>query len=172
MIFDGEGEIDPLIDVLAVNRSSDLTVTIRISGPASNPVLEISSVPELPQDEIVSRVLFRKSTSQLSAVEAVQLAAAVATLSGGAGGIFDATRNTLGIDVLRVETTGSGETETPALSAGKYVTDDIFLDVTQGTAQDSGSVGVEVELTPNISLESGVGQTGENNVGVKFKWDY
>ena len=79
-LFDGEGEIDPLIDVLAVNRSSDLTVTIRISGPASNPVLEISSVPELPQDEIVSRMLFHKSTSQLSTGEAVHLAAAVATL--------------------------------------------------------------------------------------------
>jgi translocation and assembly module TamB len=138
-------------------------------------VLEISSVPELPQDEIVSRMLFHKNTSQLSTGEAVHLAAAVATLSGndgGAGGILDATRHTLGIDVLRIESTGSGEDEAPAVSAGKYVTEDVYVGVEQGTASDSGSVGVEVELTPNISVESGVGQTGESNVGIKFKWDY
>ncbi len=174
VIFDGEDEIDPLIDVAAINQSGELTVTARISGRASNPTLEISSVPELPQDEIVSRVLFRKTTSQLSVAEAVQLAAEVAKFSGtgGGGGIFDVTRESLGIDVLRLETTGSGESETTALSAGKYVTDDIFLGVKQGTALDSGSVNVEVEVTPNISIESGVGPTGEPNAGIKFKWDY
>ncbi|MGB8273801.1 MAG: hypothetical protein WCF16_00855 [Alphaproteobacteria bacterium] len=27
-------------------------------------------------------------------------------------------------------------------------------------------------LTPNISVESAVGQQGTSDVGIKFKWDY
>jgi len=173
--FTDQGKIDPLVDVAAVNQADDLTVTARVSGPASNPALEISSVPELPQDEIISRVLFGKNTTQLTGIEAVQLGAAAAELSGaggGAVGILDLARDKLGIDVLRVESSGTDDSATPALSAGKYVTEDVFVGVKQGATAESGEVGVEVELTPNISVESGVGQTGASKVGVKFKWDY
>jgi len=45
-------------------------------------------------------------------------------------------------------------------------------DLKQGLEADSGSVGIEIEVTPNISIESDIGQTGESNVGIKFKWDY
>jgi hypothetical protein len=31
---------------------------------------------------------------------------------------------------------------------------------------------VEVEVTPNISVKSETGQTGDSNIGVQFKWDY
>jgi translocation and assembly module TamB len=164
--FTDQDKIDPLLDIAAVNQGSNLTVTARVSGPASNPALEISSVPELPQDEIISRLLFNKNTTQLTGIEAVQLAAAVAQLSGaggGAVGFVDLARDKLGVDVLRVESGDDTESTTPALSAGKYVTDEIFVGVKKGATPESGEVGVEVELTPNISVESGVGQTGESN---------
>ena len=75
-------------------------------------------------------------------------------------------------DVLRVETVGSQDDEQPGLSAGKYVTDEVFIDLKQGIEADSGSIGIEIEVTPNVSIESDIGQTGESNVGIKFKWDY
>ncbi len=146
-----------------------------MKGQATNPTIEISSVPELPEDELMSRILFGKETAQLSTAEAVQLAAAIAELSaenGGSAGVLDFARGVLGVDVLRVETIGTGDARQPALSAGKYVTDEVFVGVKQGVEAESGSVGVEIEVTPNISIESDVGQTGESNVGIKFKWDY
>jgi len=171
--FADKETIDPQIDVKAVNTDDDLTVTARVWGQATDPSMEISSIPELPEDEIVSRLLFGKQAGQLSAVEAVQLAAALSELSGAGGGnVLDITRGALGIDVLRVETIGVGDDEQPGLSAGKYVTDEVFIDLKQGLEADSGSVGIEIEVTPNISIESDIGQTGESNVGIKFKWDY
>lgn len=172
--FLGGEKIDPLIDVKAISQKKDLQVTVRVHGPAVNPEIDLSSDPVLPRDEIVSRMLFGKSTTQLSALEAVQLAAAVAELSGAAGSrsFLDIARGKLGIDVLRVESVGEGDETTPAVSAGKYVSEDIYLGVKQGTTAESGSVEVEVELTPNISLKSEVGQTGQSNLGVRFKWDY
>ena len=134
-----------------------------------------SSVPDLPEDEIISQVLFGKSTSQLSATEAAQLAASVAQLTGqagGADGVLGRVRTTLGIDVLRFESDDSGGSSSPSVAAGKYVSQDVYIGAKQGTEVESGTAEVEVDLTPNISIESEVGQEGQSEVGVKFKWDY
>jgi translocation and assembly module TamB len=172
--FLGTESIDPDLNIVARRETDDLDVTITVSGPLSNPGLAFSSVPELPDDEIISQVLFGKTTSQLSAVEAAQLAASVAELTGqggGVSGILGRVRTTLGIDVLRLE---SGETDdaSPDVAAGKYLGEDVYIGAKQGAETDSGTAEVEVELTPNISIESEVGQQGQSEVGVKFKWDY
>lgn len=170
--FTGASEIDPILDIEAKTESGELTVVAKVTGPTSQPTFALSSIPALPQDEIVAQMLFDKNTSQLSSLEALQLAQAVAELSGkggAGGGVLDFARNLLGLDVLRVESDASGG---PAVGAGKYVTDDVYVGVRQGTAAGSGTVGVEVELTPNISIKSDVGQTGESDIGVNFKWDY
>ncbi len=169
--LNGGPNVDPDIDIRAVQEGPDLTVNIVLAGPASNPELTLSSVPELPQDEILARMLFGRGTDQLSPAEAVQLAASVAQLTGATGGpgALDLLRSGLGVDVLRV---GSNEDGEANVTAGKYIGDKVFVGVEQGIGADSGGVTVEVELTPNISVESGVGQTGDSNVGVKFKWDY
>lgn len=168
----GEG-IDPRIDVAAVYEETDLTVTIRAKGPVTQPEFTFASVPELPRDEIIARVLFGKETRQLSALEAAQLAAAVAELTGvtgGGPGVLDVARNILGVDVLNVQ--GGEEGTGTTVSAGKYVTEEVFVGVEQGSQSGSGAVSVEVEITPNISVESKVGAEGNSDVGVNFKWDY
>jgi translocation and assembly module TamB len=98
----------------------------------------------------------------------------MATLSGvgGAGGILDATRHKLGIDVLKFDEAENDPTET-TVSIGKYVTDGMYIEVERGTKQDSRtSATVEVEVLPNVRVESGTTQTGGNKVGVKWRWDY
>ena len=56
--------------------------------------VQITSSPELPEDEILSRFLFGRSLSQISPVQALQIAAAIRSLSGGDGtGVIDRLRN-------------------------------------------------------------------------------
>lgn len=166
-------EISPEIDVVAIHSGDNLETTVRIAGPVANPEITFSSVPDLPQDEIIAKMLFNKSAAGLSPVEAVQLAAALAELSGGGGGgVMDFARKTLGVDVLRVESDGTGSDAAPALNVGKYVTDGVYVGVKQGITPESSSVGVEVEITPNISVDSNVRQSGASETGVKFKLDY
>ena len=57
-------------------------------GSPVKPEFTLESTPSLPQDEILARVIFGKSASQLSALEAAQLAASLAQLAGGQAG-FD-----------------------------------------------------------------------------------
>jgi autotransporter translocation and assembly factor TamB len=172
--FLGGDNIIPELQVVAEHKAKDLIVFARANGPATNPAISLSSSPEVPQDEIVSRVLFGKNRSQLSALEAAQLAAAVAELTGTGGGVgsLDFARSLLGVDRLSIGTTGTGDAAAPAVEAGKYVSDEVYIGVKKGVTDQSGTVGVEVEITPNISVESETGTTGKSDIGVKFKWDY
>jgi translocation and assembly module TamB len=168
----GEAAV-PRLNVAAVYNMTGYTVTVSAEGPVTAPTIRLSSSPSLPRDEIVSRVLFDKSTTRLTPAEAVQLAAAISELAGvGDGGVIGFARRTLGVDVLRVEETGANGDSVPAVSAGKYLTDRVYVGVKQGATPESGAVGVEVELTPNISLDSEMKRSGASNFGVKFKYDY
>jgi translocation and assembly module TamB len=163
----------PQLDITASHKSGDVTAIAKISGPATNPTLALSSTPELPQDEIVSRVLFGKDRGQLSPIEAAQLAAAVAELAGKGGpGMLDFARNLMGVDVLRVQGPADGGAGGPSVEAGKYATEGVYVGVKKGVTDQSGAVAVEIEVTPNISVESETGVTGESDIGVKFKWNY
>jgi translocation and assembly module TamB len=79
------------LNLTATRDDPALTATIRVTGTAARPEIVLTSTPALPQDEILSQVLFGRSASQLSAFEAAQLAAGVAALAGGGG--FDVIGN-------------------------------------------------------------------------------
>jgi autotransporter translocation and assembly factor TamB len=174
VVLPDRADAEPELSLTATYTGQSLTVTANVDGPLTKPSISLTSSPALPQDEIVSRVLFDKSTSKLSAYEAAQLGLAIAELSGkgGGGGIMDFARKTLGVDVLQVESVETEAGSKPVVGAGKYVTDDVYVGVKQGASPESSSVGVEVEVTPNIFLESDVRRSGQSDVGVKFKYDY
>lgn len=174
--FPDRPNASPVLDVTAVHEGRRLTAQAHVQGPVKNPTVTLTSTPPLPPDEIVSQILFDKGASKLTRVEAAQLAITLAQLSGkggGAGSVMEFARKTLGVDVFRLESTRtvSGD-EAATVRAGKYVTEDVFVGIRQGTTSESGSVGVEVEVTPNIVIESEVRQSGESDTSIKFKLDY
>ena len=150
-----------------------MTAVVSITGTATNPKISFSSPDGLPEDEVLSQVLFGKAAGKLTPVEALQLASAVASLSGkidSGGGIMDFARETLGVDVLSAGT--NADTGDAQVSVGKYINDSIYVGVDQGASAGSTRAKVQIELTPNITLESETGQTADSKVGVFWKWDY
>jgi len=164
--FSGGDEVDPYLDIKAVYEDDDFQAIVTVTGLSSDPTLQMSSVPVLPQDEILARILFGTGTGQLTAFQAVQLADAAATLAGAStgGGVLDTMRRALGVDVLSVGESG--------LEVGSYVRDGVYLGVSQGLDAGTGEVTVEVELTDDVSIESDVGTTGDTSVGVTWGRDY
>ncbi|WP_411287741.1 translocation/assembly module TamB domain-containing protein, partial [Phenylobacterium sp.] len=73
------------LQLTATRDDPSLTAAVRIRGTAARPDVTLTSVPALPNDEVLSQVLFGRSASQLPALEAAQLASALAALSGGGG---------------------------------------------------------------------------------------
>lgn len=180
--FAGGSLSDPLLDIELTNETPELTAHILITGSVSNMKLTLRSDPALPRDEILSRVLFGKSVGDLSRLEALQLAGAVAQLAGFGGngsGIFDFTKKALGVDVLRLGTSTTGAAGQPGddsaggttLEMGKYINDWIYMGVQQGFKADSTAFIIQLELTPRTSLELRTEQTNTWG-GLNWKYNY
>jgi translocation and assembly module TamB len=169
--FIGGDKIDPELDFTAGAEANDINARVRVTGFASAPKFEIGSDSGLPPEEAMSRLLFGQSAGSLSPGQAVQLAQAAATLSGGGPGVLDKLRSSVGLDVLSVESGGASPNDT-RLKAGKYVSDKVFLKVEQGVTAESREVGVEVRVLPRVTVEGGVGHEGSGKVGVNWRYDY
>jgi len=170
--FQGVTPPSPLLDVLGEARTKDITARIELSGSLQSPELKLSSEPSLPTDEILSRLLFGRSVTQITPLQAVQLANAVNTLARGGGMDFmGRTREVLKLDELEIKQSGS-KPEEATVSAGKYLSDTVFLEVEQGLGPDSGKASVQWEMTPNITVETEAGVNAEGGAGISWKWDY
>lgn len=199
--FLGGDRINPDVDLELTYTRPSITAIVRVGGTASKPTLVLESTPILPQDQILSEVLFGKNPSNLSRFEALQLANGLRELAGiGSDGLNPLTtmRRTLGVDVLRLgsssgssqsrATSGApgadsfspggptrpsevGDDSTPTIEAGQYINDVIYVGVEQGVAEGSTGVRVEMELLPNVTLQ-GSSSGRSSEVGIGWKRDY
>jgi len=163
----------------AVREDPSLTVTVRIRGTAARPEITLVSSPSLPNDEVLAKVLFERSASQLSPVEAAQLASTLSALAGGGGfDVIGNLRNFAGLDRLAF---GGGDESGVTVSGGKYLTDDVYLELTGG-GRDGPSAQVEWRVRKNLSILSRLsGQTSAtgasragtgNRIAVRWRKDY
>jgi translocation and assembly module TamB len=171
--FSGGTRIDPVLDFAATTRLPEAEVTVTVTGAATRPAIALSSSPDLPPDEIMARLLFGKASGALSPFEAVQLAQAMAELTGvgGGPGVLDKIRKGLGLDRLDVEA-GEGSSTAPSLSAGRYVSRGVFVGAKQGATPGSSTATVEIELTPNVKVETDVGADSGGKAGINLEWNY
>jgi translocation and assembly module TamB len=172
LTFEGGDQIDPHLDLTAETRAENITVTAKVEGPARAPKIALSSVPDMPEDEILARLLFGKSAGALSPFELLQLAQATADLAGvnTGPGVLDKIRKSTGLDRLSLQETDPAAG--PSLSAGRYVSDKVYVGVSQGAKSGSSAATVEIEVTPNVKVESEVGASGTGKAGVNLEWDY
>ena len=164
---------DPAIDILATTTTNGVTANIAITGTGQRPQIAFSSTPNLPQDEVLSRLLFGTSPANLSATEAIQLAAALNSLrpsSGGGLNPLGKLRSATGFDRLRI--VGAGETGGgTGLAAGKYLTDNIYVEIVTD-ARGYTATQLEIALTKALKLLTSAGSFGGSDVKLKYSKDY
>ncbi|MEO1331341.1 MAG: translocation/assembly module TamB domain-containing protein, partial [Pseudomonadota bacterium] len=163
------GPPDPLLAVRLTRRTDAVAGAIAVTGAASAPELAFSSTPALPEDEILPQLIFGRPLAQLTAVEAAQIASGLAALTSGRPGALDAARELVGVDTLDVDQGADGSAR---LRAGRYVAPGVFVEGRQGVEPGDQSVAVEIEITPEVRLESEAGRDGEPSVGVEWRRDY
>ena len=170
--FQGTIPQSPYLDISASSEIEGHTASILITDMVSAPSIKLASVPAKPEDEILALILFGRSTSQISPFQAVQLANTLRRFSGRGGSGFDPLQriqSATGLDDIRIESDGS---DSVTIGAGKYISDQVYVEIEQGTAENSGTASIEFELTPRISLESKTTQNNESDIGVFWQWDY
>jgi translocation and assembly module TamB len=167
--LDFTGDLTPSLDFLAETQAGEVTARIAVTGPANAPTFALSSTPELPQDEVLSRILFNRAAGGLSAGQALQLASAVATLAGGSGGgAFEQVRRSLGVDSLDVSAGAGG----PAVGVSRYITDNVRLGVRGGANPADSGVTVDIDLTRRVRVQGEAGASGRTSVGVGVEWEW
>lgn len=178
--FDGGTPPVPFLNINTQVNAGAITAQVDVTGPADAFKLKLSSQPSLPQDEIMAQILFGQSVAKLNTFQALQLAYSVNQLAGGYGpDVMGETRSFLGLDRLDFSggdqsgTNNSGSTNDstgPSVTLGKYVTDRVYVGVEQDLTDSKQDVIVEVNITPNFSVESKAGS--RSGAGLGFNWNY
>ena len=195
--FNGEGlkgRIDPTLEFLAqtsVMSPSPTTVRLSITGYADSPKIALSSSPPLPQDDLLGLLLFGKPASQLTALQLAQTGAALASLGGVGGGGGESwnpltwIKKGLGLNTLSVGgatrpgATGGNQMAGASVTAGKYISNRVYVAATQTTLGTS-QVRVDINLTRHVKLQTRLGNgtataqgtTPENDPGSSIGLSY
>jgi translocation and assembly module TamB len=171
--FVGESPPNPILDIVAEGGVQGLNATIRVTGRGQRPEFAFTSTPALPEDELLSRLLFGTSITNLSAPEALQLAAAVAALNNSGGGLdpINAVRNAVGLDRLRILPADITTGQATSIAAGKYIGRRVYVEViTDGRGYSATRI--EYQITRWLSLLSSVSTIGRQSVNVRVSKDY
>jgi len=163
------GDLDPFIDFVARSQGDDITVFINVRGRVSDLNITFSSQPQLPQDEVLARLIFKRSINELSPLQIAQLAAAAAELAGGSNtSLLGSLRDATGLDDLDIVTDSQGNA---AVRAGRYIQENIYLGVEAGAGGTARGT-VNLDITEELKAKGSVGSDGDSSVGVFFEKDY
>lgn len=171
--FTGTVPADPTLDIVAESDVQGLNATIRVTGTGLKPDIAFTSIPAMPEDELLSRLLFGTSITNLSAPEALQLAAAVAALQGGDTGLnpINAVRQAAGLDRLRVLPADATTGQSTSVAAGKYLTRRAYVElITDG--QGYSATRAEYQITRWLSILGSISTLGRESVNVRVSRDY
>ena len=164
-----EGDLIPFLRVVASTENDGITANIEIEGRADDPKVRFTSSPELPEEEVLAQLLFGQGLQNLSPLQALQLASAVATLAGRGGeGVISRLRTGIGVDNLDVKTNAQGGAE---VTAGKYISKNAYTEVTVG--QDGRTeINLNLDLTDSLTARAGAGSDGQTGLGLFYEKDY
>ncbi|ESQ79974.1 translocation/assembly module TamB domain-containing protein [Asticcacaulis sp. YBE204] len=173
ILFDGGSLTNPEIELTASTVVEEITGTINVTGRAQNPQIAFGSSPSLPQDEVLSRILFGENVANLSATQALQLAGSLQALQGGGGGLnpLGKLRSVTGIDRLRVLGADATAGRGTALAAGQYLTNDIYVEIVTDTKGFTATQ-IEVALSRTLSILTQTGTTSGTSVNLRYSRDY
>lgn len=170
--FHGEVPPDPRIDIAAEAIEAGVTARVTVTGTALRPEIRFSSTPALPEEELLSRLLFGTSINKISAPEALQLGAALASLRGG-GGLdpINRLRRSVGLDRLRIVSADAASGRSTGLAAGKYLGRRFYVEiVTDGRGYNATQL--EFRLTSWLTLLASVSSIGRESLNIKVSKDY
>jgi translocation and assembly module TamB len=164
-----QGSLDPYLRFVAETEVEDTVLQVIIEGLASAPEITFASSPDLPQEEVVSRLIFGRGLDSISPFQAAQMASAVATLTGsGENDVVGRLRGAVGLADLDVTQTEEGGTQ---VSAGAYISDNIYTEVT-ADSEGKQRINLNLDVSKSVTLKGGASNDGDSGVGVFFERDY
>jgi len=167
--FDGGSELNPVIDIEAEYRVSDVIIRALLGGRALDPILRLDSEPPLPESEVLHYLVFGRASDTSADGGSSRLDAAAGALAAGvaAAQITPLLEDVLPIDTLEFrvpDDRSEGE-----FGVGKYVQPGVYIRYGRTLSRDPvDQVNLELQLSDHWSLETEA-RTDEN-AGVDLIW--
>lgn len=163
------GNLNPTVYFVSNKNSGDIRVTVTVSGTIDDLSINFSSQPNLPQDEILARLIFNRSLSELSPFQIAQLAAAAADLAGASNtSLLNTLRAKIGLDDLDVIVDEKGNT---GLRIGRYIHNNVYLGFEAGS--DGKTKGtINLDISRNLKAKGAIGNEKNSSVGIFYERDY
>jgi len=170
--FDNDTPPDPRLNIRAETEVNDLSVAVTVTGNASQPLIDFSSVPALPEEELLARMLFGDGITNLSATDALQLGAAVASLRGGGGmDPINRLRTSIGLDRLRIVPADPALDRGTAIALGKNFGRRFYAEiVTDGRGYNATSL--EFRVTGWLSILASIDTLNRGSLAGEYRRDY
>ncbi|MCP5369699.1 MAG: translocation/assembly module TamB domain-containing protein [Rickettsiaceae bacterium] len=172
LVFQGPINPSPYLNIIGTTIIDDIELRVMLTGSITNPILDINSSPALSQEKALSVLLFGNDTP--SPFQALQLANSARKLTGGGHNSFDPldfSKKMLFIDDLSFKADQANPTSY-SVQAGKYLSDQIYLEIQHGGVDKLTKTRLEIQLTPKISLENINNYQEDNSIGIKWKMEY
>ena len=170
--FDETVPINPSLDIRAETERDGTDVIVTVTGTVDQSEITFTSDPALPEEEILARLLFGGSITTLSATDALQLGAAVASLRGG-GGLdpINQLRSAIGLDRLRIVSADPALDRETSIALGKSFGRKFYVEIiTDGRGYSATEV--EFRVTSWLSLLASVSTIGRESVVAEISRDY
>ncbi|WBU56342.1 translocation/assembly module TamB domain-containing protein [Paracoccus sediminicola] len=164
-----QGSLIPVIRLVATHQENDITIRIIIDGEVREPDITFESDPELPEEEVLSYLLFGQGLDEISPLQAAQLANAIAVLAGRGGiGVVGNIRDATGLDDLDLTMDEDGSV---AVRAGKYLSRNVYTDV-ELDDQGKTQINLNLDVTNSVTARGSVDSEGESTLGLYYERDY
>ena len=165
--FENE-EQEALVTLTGELSLPETTILVFLQGALSHPSITFQSIPPLPTSSILSLILFQKELSEITPVQAIQLAQVIVSLSGSGPDVLEAIRKTLGVDRLTIAE--KEETDEVAVQIGWYLTHGITVSLIQSAT--SSDVTIEVDLKNGFVFEAETQNQEEGKFSLKWHKRY
>jgi translocation and assembly module TamB len=170
--FYGNTPPDPRLNIRAETEVNDISVAVTVTGNSSQPIIAFSSNPSLPEEELLARMLFGDGITSLSATDALQLGAAVASLRGGGGmDPINRLRTSIGLDRLRIVPADPALDRGTAIALGKNFGRRFYAEiVTDGRGYNATSL--EFRVTSWLSILASIDTLSRGSLAGEYRKDY
>ncbi|HHJ39860.1 MAG: hypothetical protein AXA67_06255 [Methylothermaceae bacteria B42] len=167
LIFNGPVD-NPYLDLSAVRKidSEGVTVTLRVSGPLTKPVLTVTSQPPLPKTEALAYLLTGRSFEKSDSDEKTMIANAALSLGTSLARPW---LKRLGLDEIKVKT--GATREQTALTLGKYLTPDLYVGYAFHLFNGQGAALLRYRVSKHIALEAQSGASQSLDVFYTLETD-
>lgn len=171
--FTGTTPVDPSLDVVLRHTVRDYRVDVVVGGTTRVPQLTLRSEPPLEQADVLSLLMFGKTTSGLTSGEKVSLQNQALQTAAGyiANDLRQSLAKELGIDNLELDV---GQTLNKSrIGAGTYVREGVYVSTSQQLSDASQrEFAVEYSLSENWQVKASTTTRGDDSIDIIWQKRY